>query len=138
MATKPEAQFRNGVHKYLPSMDEVHHEAVGGAYSKGIPDQYYDGCYYDLWIEWKYANHIPRVLNLLNTTQPKLSEHQQRWLERAYRNGRNVCVIVGFPEGGIILSEMTWMQPLPGEVIKEMLFSRKELAQYITEFVTTA
>lgn len=138
MAKKPEAQFRDGVHKYLPKMEKVHHEGVGGAYSKGIPDQYYDGKCYDLWIEWKYANHIPKNLNLLNTTSPKLSEHQQRWLKRAYNNGRNVCVIVGFPEGGIILSAMAWEETWPKEIIKEMIMSRKELAQYITDFVTTA
>ena len=137
MAVKPEAQFRSGVHKYLPSKEIVHREAVGSGYSVGTPDQWYDGCAYDLWIEWKYAPKIPKVLNLLNTTTPKLSDHQQNWLERAYRNGRNVCVIVGFPEGGIILSEMAWEQPLPKAVVEEMLFTRKELAEYITEFVTT-
>ena len=135
MATKPEATFRAGVHKYLPL--KVHHEAAGNNYSKGTPDQWYDGQCFDLWIEWKYVKTIPRNLNLLNTTTPKLSDHQQHWLQRAYSNGRNVCVIVGFKEGGIILSSMAWETVLPKEVIEEMLMSRKELANYITEFVTT-
>lgn len=135
MATKPEATFRSGVHKYLPL--SVHHEAVGSNYSKGTPDQWYDGCHYDLWIEWKYAKEIPKHLNLLNTTVPKLSEHQQNWLKRAHGNGRNVCVIVGFKEGGIILSDMAWESSLPREVVSEMIMSRRDLAKYITEYTTT-
>jgi len=135
MAQKPEATFRTGVHKYIPK--EVHHEAVGSGFSRGTPDQWYDGCCYDLWIEWKYVKEIPRNLNLLNTTTPKLSDHQQVWLKRAHSNGRNVCVIVGFRSGGIILSDMLWESIIPREVIEEMLLTRKELAQYITEFVTT-
>lgn len=135
MATKPESTYKNSVHKYLP--EKVHKESVGSGYSKGTPDCWYDGCSYDLWIEWKYASKIPKTLNLLNTTPPKLSVHQQEWLSRAHKNGRNIIVIVGFPTGSLILHDLEWMQPLSKQLIETRLISRKQTAAYITEFVTT-
>jgi len=130
VASKPENVYRRSVHKYLPS--SVYHEKIKAELSAGTPDDYYEGSKGILWAEWKYLKKLP-----VRYFTPALSKLQARWLRRAYENGVQVRVIVGTPQGAILLET-------PGEWENRVYINdytpatRKEVAEYITQGVTHA
>lgn len=107
MAVKPEAQFRQSVHKLLPK--HVYRVGMTNEYAGGIPDTYYDGPKTDFWIEWKYLPELPKrdstIIDLMKQGTPCLSKLQDEWLERRYENSKdekgfgNVAVALGFGKG---------------------------------------
>ena len=133
MSRKPENTFRAGVHKYLPA--ELHWEKMNNAYSSGTADNWYDGTKADLWIEWKYLPRVPKRGTIWlckpDIKSPGLSRLQQKWLRDRYVNGRNVCVIAGCPDGGVILCDLAWEQPMTADEFRSKLLSRKLLAEWI-------
>lgn len=134
---KPENTFRQGVHRYKPK--RVYQEKTNNSYRGGIPDDYYEsnGSPGSLWVEYKYTARIQRELHLTaKSAQPKLSELQQKWLDRAYANGQQVAVIVGSPKGGIVLTDRQWIKPITADYFEENLLSRQELMQWIEKQVT--
>lgn len=134
MAQKPEARFVSSIHRLLPK--DLHHEGMSNPYRGGTADDWYDGPAGDLWVEYKYSETIPKLLDLrTQTTSPKLSKLQQRWLEARHVNGRNVAVIVGFKEGGVIMRNSEWLEEWTREDLQARLKTRKEIAQWIMEQV---
>lgn len=134
MAQKPEARFVSSIHRYLPK--NLHHEGMANPYRSGTPDDWYDGPAGDLWIEYKYSEKIPKRLDLrAQTTSPKLSKLQERWLRARHLNGRNVAVVVGFKEGGVIMRDLEWEKEWSKEDLQKRIKTRKEIAIWITEQV---
>lgn len=132
MPQQPEKRFESSVNKHVGSA--VHHEAMGTGFSAGTPDRWYDGPARDLWVEYKFYPTIPSNLDLTK----KLTPLQQRWLNRASGNGRNVAVICGFPGGkGIILPDLSWHQTQTKNWLLSNFISVKEVAYWITEFTCT-
>lgn len=124
MSSKPESSFIRGVHKYLPP--GLHFEKMNNPYSSGTPDVYYSGPQGDLWVEYKFLPTLAvRANNKVN-----LSELQRMWLHGRHKEGRNVAVIVGCPDGGTVLRA-----PFPREIstpdIQRELLTRKQLAEWI-------
>lgn len=124
MSSKPESSFIRGVHKYLPT--GLHFEKMNNPYSSGTPDVYYSGPQGDLWVEYKFLPALAvRANNKVN-----LSELQRMWLHGRHKEGRNVAVIVGCPDGGTVLRA-----PFPREIstpdIQRELLTRKQLAEWI-------
>lgn len=124
MSSKPESSFIRGVHKYLPP--GLHFEKMNNPYSSGTPDVYYSGPQGDLWVEYKFLPALAvRANNKVN-----LSELQRMWLHGRHKEGRNVAVIVGCPDGGTVLRA-----PFPREIstpdIQRELLTRKQLAEWI-------
>lgn len=124
MSSKPETTFIRGVHKYLPP--QLHFEKMNNPYRSGTADCWYSGVQGDLWVEYKFLPKLAvRVDNKID-----LSELQYLWLEGRHREGRNVAVIVGCPDGGIVLRS-----PFPREIttpkFQSLLMSRKQLAEWI-------
>lgn len=137
MAVKPENQFRSSVHRYKSK--RVYQEKTNNAYRGGIPDDYYEssGKPGSLWVEWKYTPKIQRELRLTDkNSKPGLSALQLDWLDRAYRNGQQVAVIVGSPKGGIILTDLAWLHPITADEFEANLKSRQGLMEWIEEQVT--
>ena len=84
-----------------------------------------------MWAEYKYFPTDRDSFTLLKPEKtPKLSRPQQHWLNSRYDEGREVVVIVGMPNGGVILRDKAWMHAV--EV--ECLLSRKEIASRILTF----
>jgi len=125
---KPENTFRVGVHKHLPKT--LHHEKMNNPYSSGTADDWYSAGR-DLWIEYKWLARCPKVkFNLTTGKKPALSPLQQKWLRGRYDEGRSVFVVVGSPEGSVILEDLDWEQDVASF---DLVLSQKEIARWIEE-----
>lgn len=139
MGRKPEATFRDSVHRHMRE-PAVHTQPMGNVYSAGTPDTYYESNKEVLWVEWKFWKPVvPPAFNLVTPTmkshKTKLSPLQYAWGKRAVGNGVNWRCIVGCPEGGVVFTlteaEHTWSR----ESFMALVKSRKELAHWLEEFV---
>ena len=65
-----------------------------------------------------------------------LSELQLRWLNGRYEEGRTVAVVVGCPDGGIILRDQEWTWEYTSQMFRDRLVPRKDIAQWITQVTT--
>ena len=128
MATKPESTFIAGVHKHLPAA--VYRMKTNNPYVAGIPDCYYSGIGGDLWIEYKYIAKLPARVPV----KIKLSALQRRWLEGRHGEGRNVAVIVGSPEGAVILRVEDLGPDMSASHFRMLMTpTKQEVAEWITE-----
>ena len=125
MASKPETTFVVGVHKHLPRT--LHREKMNNPYRGGTADQWYSGSTGDLWIEYKFLPRTPQR----GVVRPDVSLLQKKWLRGRYEEGRNVCVIVGCPAGGVILRDLEWEDGLPCTEFGARIQSRADLANWI-------
>ena len=133
MASKPEASFIRSVHKYLPK-DKLYTEGMANPYRGGTPDRYYEGNRSELWVEYKYYPILPLIMDLTNQkAKVKLSGLQMKWLRRAHGNGRRVAVIVGCPDGGIVIPGLTWERTYTREEAQALIWSRKEVMRWIAD-----
>ena len=106
-------------------------------YSNGIPDRYYEGPRGALWAEYKFAPRLPESLDLVHgKSGPKLSAMQARWLRRAVSNGVRACVVLGWPDGGVVLYGSSWEYPLPKEWLHNKRLARRQIAAEIARAVT--
>lgn len=126
MSTKPETTFYTSVHKHLPA--EVYHMKTHNPFIGGVPDVWYSGPTGDLWVEYKFI-----VLPKRGTTviRPDLSGLQSDWLRERYNEGRNVAVIIGCKEGGVLATNLWWEKEMTTSWFKMQLMSRKLLANWI-------
>jgi len=122
-STKPENTFIKSVHRHLV---DTYAEKMCNPYRAGIPDVWYSGFKRDLWVEYKFLPRTPRGLIL-----PNLSGQQKLWIERRKAEGRNVWVIVGMKEGGVVIKYYDQMED---GVKKYRVMSRKEIASMISLF----
>ena len=138
MSRKPEATFRDSVHRHMRNV-EVHRQPMGNSAYVGTPDFYYESNDGVLWVEWKFWKVVPPFFNLTTPTKPshktKLSALQHAWLKRADGNGVDAFVICGCPNGGVIMdlfdAEQTWSR----EAFTKRLQDRKFLAAWLEAFV---
>lgn len=135
-ASKPETVFYNAIHKKLDKAPHgaPYYEKMYNPLRAGTPDAYYSGDRGELWIEYKYIPRIPRSAVVL----PDLSPRQARWLNNRHREGRNVAVVVGCPEGGVIYREQEWLVPLTPEEFRAKLLPRSTIAEWISNNVGAA
>lgn len=124
---KPENTFIKGVEKYLPP-DEPHHEKMANPYRGGTADSWYSGTKNDLWIEYKWIDKLPVKVPI----GIELSALQAEWLKGRKQEGRNVAVVVGSPEGALLLRYPEWERTdLMATEFRERCMTRKELANWI-------
>ena len=133
MAVKPETTFSKGVLSHLPR--SVYHMKNNNPYLGGVPDLWFSGSSSDLWVEVKYLPRVPRRDSVVPTEL--LSKLQAQWLERRHKEGRQVAVIIGCPDGGVVLPGVTWRDEISAESFVARIQSRPALAQWITERVNT-
>lgn len=136
MAVKPETQLIGNVHKGLDAADDyIYYEKTHNPYRSGIPDVYYDYPGYDLWVEYKFMDKVPKQLCLRSESKPPVSRLQRHWIERAARNGRQVLVVIGFGKGSaqrylvIRPYELIWDHSVPREKIEPRLIDRNRLVE---------
>lgn len=127
MSRKPENTFRASIHRHLP-VEHPYHEKMNNPYRSGTPDDWYSGMEADLWVEYKFI-----VMPKRDTTEvlPELSDAQLDWLHKRHGEGRNVAVIVGCRDGGVIYEDLSWVRPMTAAQFRRKLISRKSLAQWL-------
>jgi hypothetical protein len=124
-----EASYIRAVNKHLPP--EVYTEGTANPYRGGTPDRYFEGSRGHLWAEYKFITRIPKLVDPLKLLSPL----QAMWLERAYKNNQPVAVIVGCPEGGVILPGVSWREPLEREAFRLLMQPKPQIAEWITRAV---
>jgi hypothetical protein len=60
---------------------------------------------------------------------------QKDWLAKRFHEGRNVAVILGCPDGGVVYTDLSWGSPLTCEEYRARIKTRKQLAQWIEGIV---
>lgn len=128
MSQKPETKYIARVHRELPP--DVYWMKNNNDYTGGIPDVWYSSKT-DLWAEYKFVARRP-VRAAINPLK-LLSPLQADWLKGRYNEGRKVAVIIGCPEGGLVLTDLKWEMPLSAQAFTERLISNKEVANWILE-----
>lgn len=136
MSRGPENTFIGSVHKHLAPA--VYHMKNHNEYIGGVADVWYDGPVRDLWVEYKFIA-VPKrddtVIDLVGGKKPTMSKLQQDWLADRYRHGRNVAVIVGCKDGGALLRDLEWLDPISAADFRRQTQPRKALATWINEYV---
>ena len=138
MARGPENTFIGSVHRHLPPVKNVYRMKNHNEYVAGVADCWYDGNDTDLWVEYKFLV-VPKrdttVIDLMNPKADQISPLQAEWLADRSRNGRNVWVIVGCKEGGVVFKDMTWVRPVTTGEFRNSILSRPKIAEQLASFV---
>ncbi|WP_017430828.1 hypothetical protein [Vreelandella jeotgali] len=124
--------FISAVHRQLPSA--IYRWKINDNYEGGVADAYYSAKGGDLWIEYKYVPALPRRAN--TPVRTTLSTRQRHWLTRRHDEGRNVAVVIGSPDGSVILnSPDQWQQPLTRDEFLRQALPRTGLIAFITRAI---
>jgi len=126
MAAKPETTFYTSVHRHLPP--ELYRMKLFNPYVSGPADHWYSGTLADLWVEWKFFRLPKRSSTMV---KPDLSPMQQEWTGARLREGRNVAVILGCSDGGVVYEDLSWEKSLTCGEFRARLKTRKQLAEWI-------
>jgi hypothetical protein len=124
MASKPETTYIEGVHKHLT---QSYYEKMNNAFRSGTPDVWYSGHLGELWIEYKFIERIPKNAEIL----PEVTSMQAKWLANRLAEGRNVAVVVGSPEGGVIYRRANWLIPLSPAEFRKQMVGKEAVATWI-------
>jgi hypothetical protein len=127
VSSKPETTFTGSVHKHLPV--NLYRMKTHNPYMGGIPDCWYSG-QNDLWVEYKFEVLPKRDTTLVPID---LSELQKGWINDRLSEGRDVVVIVGCKEGGVIFTNLQWDFPLTKKDFQMRLMTRQQIAKWIVE-----
>lgn len=125
--------FIRSIHKKVPS--SIYIWKINDNYAGGVADAYYSGNGGDLWIEYKYLKALPAK----DTTQIRfgLSAQQKLWLSNRYKEGRKVALIVGSPDGTVLLDlPEDWNRDMPKHEFISRAFDKQKIVSYITENTT--
>lgn len=134
---KPETTFYTSVHKHLPPLSELHREKMHNPYRGGTADHWFSGCKADLWVEYKFIV-VPKrddtMIDLVGGNKPIISVLQQDWLTERHNEGRNVWVIVGCKEGGVVFRGREWGGAFDAGSFRLRIKDRKDIANQIKVF----
>lgn len=133
MAVKRESTFHTSVNKHVPR--DVYRMKNNNPFVAGVPDVWYSGNLSDLWVEFKWLPRTPQRGSVLPVKL--LSELQAQWLLDRHSEGRKVAVIIGCPDGGVVLPGDTWKREISVKEFSDLVQSRPALAQWITSQVQT-
>lgn len=132
MASKPETVFIHSVHRHLPVA--LYRMKTHNPYLSGPADVWYSGPRADLWVEYKYVTLPKRAATPVTAD---LSALQLEWLRARHAEGRNVAVIIGCKEGGVILRHLAWERAMPCAWFRDMMLGRLALAAWIASETMT-
>ena len=125
---KPETRFRNKIERRLPP--GVYCEKMSNPYRGGTADSWYSGNAADLWVEYKFLPSMPQRGDI-DAKRIGLTRLQGDWLRGRYKEGRNVCVIVGVPLGGVIMRDLEWEQAMSAGAFQSRVVTIPSLAEWI-------
>ena len=124
MPVKPETRFYRRVNNFVPP--EIHRQKISSLYANGTADFWYSGFKADGWVEYKWIPTLSR-----NGVDPLklLSSLQALWINRRYREGRYVFVVVGSPQGCAILLHGAWNNRV---LVEDFRFTISEVSDFVT------
>lgn len=131
----PENTFIASVHRHMPPITELYRMKNHNQYNAGIADVWYSGKQ-DLWVEYKFITVPKRNDTVIELVGDYVTPLQDDWLASRHAEGRNVWVIVGSKEGGVVYQNTTWRQPTTAGEFRRHLRTRAELAATLTSFLT--
>ncbi len=97
----------------------------------GIPDVWLSGSEQDLWMENKYLQKLPPIIDATKL----LTTLQQSWLEERYNEGRQVGVLIGSSEGHVFLPGLLWQDSLSRLSFLSRAKSTKNMANQLVELL---
>jgi hypothetical protein len=100
-------------------------------YVGGIPDCWLSGSQGDLWMENKYLQSIPPVVDPTKL----LSVLQQQWLIRRHAEGRSVGVLIGSCDGHLFLPGLSWQNSVSRGNFTMKAKKTAEIAEDLIELV---
>jgi hypothetical protein len=135
MSRGPENTFIASIHKLLP--EDLYAMKNHNEYNGGIADCWYSGVR-DLWVEYKFLE-VPKrgntIINLVRRpstkTPPVITELQQDWISERSAQGRDVWIIVGCKDGGVIFRDDGWTVEHSAAKWRGMVVPRQAVAQAI-------
>lgn len=125
--SKPETRFYTAVHKLLPK--ELHREKMANPYRGGTADVWYSGNADDLWVEYKWLPKVPVRVDV--RVYELLSPLQLQWLRLRWKEGRNVVVILGSPDGACVYEFGRWERDMTPDEFRSRALSKQQVADYI-------
>lgn len=126
----PETRFIASIHRLLsPSF---HWEKMANPYRGGTADCWYSGNRTDLWIEWKFVEVPKRDDTIVNLG---LSALQVDWLNSRWNEGRNIWVITGSKEGGVVFTDGRWNLPIRAKGFRTQIHNKAMIAKQIIDHV---
>lgn len=133
MSSKPETTFTKAVNDKLPpGRHDPYWMKNNNQYTSGIWDVWYSGNVADLWVEYKFIV-LPKGGDVI--IKPQLSKLQEDWGWERHAEGRNMAVIIGCKEGGVVFENLEWESEITAAAFKVRIQSRLELAGWIMERV---
>ena len=130
MSAKPESKYILTIHRHVSP--NIYWMKNNNDYVGGVPDVWYSGKK-DLWVEYKYIPRTP-VRAIIKPLE-LLSGLQADWLRERYNEGRNVAVIIGCPDGGVILTDLNWENAMQPEEFCNLILPNKKVSVWIEETV---
>lgn len=123
-----EHSFIRSIHRKLPL--DVYAWKINDSFQGGVADAYYSRVMGgDMWIEYKYIRALPKRPGTV--VQFGLSALQYEWLNGRLLDGRTVSVIVGSPEGALILTDGAWNAPMTACNFKRNAVETPAIVAYI-------
>jgi hypothetical protein len=100
-------------------------------FAAGVPDVYLSGMEQDLWMENKYLQTLPPVVDPTKL----LSTLQQEWLVRRYEEGRRVGVLIGSSDGHLYFHGLSWQCLVSREKWIQSSKKTKEIAEDLIDML---
>jgi len=97
----------------------------------GIPDCWLSGMEGDLWMENKYLQTVPPVVDPTKL----LSALQQQWLIRRHAEGRFVGVLIGSVDGHSFFPGLSWQDSVSRGTFTTNAKKTGEIAEELIEIV---
>jgi len=101
------------------------------SYVAGVPDVWLSGSKGDLWLELKYLQKVPPIVDPTKL----LTTLQQTWLLRRYGEGRRVGVLIGSPDGHLYFPGLSWQSPVTRGTFQTNAKTTKTITGDLIEFV---
>ena len=98
---------------------------------RGVPDAWLSGLEGDLWLELKYLQKLPPVVE----PEKLLSANQISWLTRRHEEGRSVAVLVGSSDGHLFFPGLSWQSSVSRERWIQSSLTTKETGEFLIELV---
>ncbi len=124
-----ESGFWQSLRKHL--VPRVYALKLNLNFVQGVPDVWLSGSEQDLWIENKYLQTLPPIINPTKL----LTTLQQLWLEERYAEGRQVGVLIGSSEGHVFFPGLSWQESLGRLKFQGRAVSTKVMANQLVELL---
>lgn len=126
--------FIRAIHRQLP--DSIYKWKINDNFQGGVADAYYSGNKADLWVEYKYLKALPA--REMTPIKIGLTTQQTLWLNGRYDEGRSAVVVVGSPDGHVVLEAKYWCESMTRADFIRRAVDTKGVAAYIVRHTTTS